>query len=269
MDNHKTEQNLNQTFITYNYLKGLDFKKLIAQLPQLLCQLTEEQFFECIENLLKNDNFLKHYFFFIKFVKTFQKSNIDQNKIKEIFKKYKINSLTYINKKEKNKNFEDLDNDKVISILKDFPKYLLYIYDDKNEIYDFIIEQKNFFDISNKTNFDKFFELLIKSKKINEINLYDKFLADLEKNATIFTKKEELESYEFLFRDYNYYKNNTSHIEKKDRDIIIQKEEIQNINHLDKFCYLLKMQTNEEVINEMIKFIFNEYNSKRKNKNII
>ena len=48
MDNHKTEQNLNQTFITYNYLKGLDFKKLIAQLPQLLCQLTEEQFFECI-----------------------------------------------------------------------------------------------------------------------------------------------------------------------------------------------------------------------------
>ena len=47
-------------------------------------------------------------------------------------------------------------------------------------------------------------------------------------------------------------------------DIIIQKEEIQNINHLDKFCYLLKMQTNEEVINEMIKFIFNEYNSKEK-----
>ena len=265
MDNHKTEQNLNQTFITYNYLKGLDFKKLIAQLPQLLYQLTEEVFFECIENLLKNDNFLKHYFIFIKFVKKYQKSNIDQNKIKQIFINYKDNFNTYINNKEKNKNFEDLENDEVISILKDFPKYLLYIYDDKNEIYDFIIEQKNIFDISNKTNFDKFFELLIKSKKINEIILYEKFLLDLEKKETIFKEKEELELYEFLFREYKYYKNNTSYIEKKDANVIIPKKDIKNINHFGEiFCNLLKIQTNEEIINEMIKFIFNEYNSKEK-----
>ena len=166
MNNLMSEENLNQVFISYDRLMNMNFEELKERLPKLLNQLKKEVFLKCIENLFKNDRLLFNYFIFIKCVKTFQKSNIDQNKIKEIFKKYKINSLTYINKKEKNKNFEDLDNDKVISILKDFPKYLLYIYDDKNEIYDFIIEQKNFFDISNKTNFDKFFELLIKSKKI-------------------------------------------------------------------------------------------------------
>ena len=74
-------------------------------MPQLLCQLTEEQFFECIENLLKNDNFLKNCIFFIKCVKKYQKSNIDQNKIKQIFKNYKDNFNTYI------KNFNTYINE--------------------------------------------------------------------------------------------------------------------------------------------------------------
>ena len=217
MDNYKTEQTSNLN-ISYEDLMKLDIKEFNTQLQKLINKTKEKDFSKCIENILKNNDTLKNYIFFIKYIKCNQKSKIDDNKIEQLFKKYKDDFNTYINSinnKEKNKNFEDLDYDNVISILKDFPKYLLYIYNNKDEIYDFIIEKKENFDISDKQKFNNFFEILIKRKKINGINLYGKFLMDLEKREGPFTKKEELEFYEFLFKEYNYYKNNIKQIQNK------------------------------------------------------
>ena len=54
MDNLMSEENLNQGFISYDYLMNMNFKELKDQLPKLLKQLKKEVFLECIENLLKN-----------------------------------------------------------------------------------------------------------------------------------------------------------------------------------------------------------------------
>jgi hypothetical protein len=138
-------------------------------------------------------------------------------------------------------------------------KYLLFKYEDKEEILSFLSEKKDIFQLNNKQNFNEFFKKLFNKKQINEINLYDIFLSDIEKNKIKFTKKEEIEFYEYLFREYNYYKNNINYNELNDSDLIIISKK--DLEHLDKFFLLLTIQDNEEVIDEMIKFLFNLYNS--------
>ena len=116
--------------------------------------------------------------------------------------------------------------------------------------------------MNNKQKFVEFFEKLLKKRYINEIHLYEKFIADIEKNKIKFRKKEEIEFYEYLFSEYNYYKNNLNYKEINDSDLlIISKKEFE---HIEQFLLILTLQDNNEVINEMIKFLLNIYNSKEK-----
>ena len=226
-------------------------------------QLKEIDFAKCIENILNNNNIRRNYIFFIKYLKYLPESNIDKTKLKQIFDNYKKNFNKYISKdKDKDNIFEDLKEKEAIKLLIKFLKYLLFIYEDKDEIINFIIEKKDVFQMNNKQKFVEFFEKLLKKRYINEIHLYEKFIADIEKNKIKFRKKEEIEFYEYLFSEYNYYKNNLNYKEINDSDLlIISKKEFE---HIEQFLLILTLQDNNEVINEMIKFLLNIYNSKEK-----
>ena len=256
MDNPSEQNDISN--ISYEELMNLDEDTFLAK-SQRINKLKETDFLKCIENILNDNNIRRNYKFFIKYLKYFPESNIEKNKLELLFNKYKKNFNIYISKgKDKEKIFEDLSDKDVIKLLTEFLKYLLFKYEDKEEILSFLSEKKDIFQLNNKQNFNEFFKKLFNKKQINEINLYDIFLSDIEKNKIKFTKKEEIEFYEYLFREYNYYKNNINYKELNDSDlIIISKKELE---HLDKFILLLTIQPNEEVIDEMIKFLFNLYN---------
>ena len=256
MDNPEEQNDISNT--SYEELMNSDVATFLAK-SQKINLLKEEDFLKCIENILINNNIKRNYRIFIKYLKYFREFNIEKNKLRQLFDRYKENFNIYISKnKDKEKIFEDLSEKDAIKLLSGFLKCLLLIYEDKEEIFSFLVEKKDIFQLNNKQNFTKFFEKSF-IKQINEINLYDTFISDIEKNKIKFTKKEEIEFYEYLFREYNYYKSNLNYKELNDSDlIIILKKELE---HLDKFILLLTIQTNEEVIDEMIKFLFNLYNS--------
>ena len=257
MDNPREQIDISN--ISYEKLMNSDESTFLAK-SQRINQYKETDFQKCIENILNNNNIRRNYDFFIKYLKYLPESNIEKNKLVMLFGKYKeIFNIYFSKDKENEKIFEDLSEKDVIKRLSEFLKYLLFIYENKEEILCFLVEKIEIFQLNNKTNFIKFFEKLLDKKKIKEINLYDIFISDIEKNKIKFTKKEEIEFYEYLFREYNYYKNNINYMELNDSDlIIISKKELE---HLGKFFLLLTIQDNDEVIDEMIKFLFNLYNS--------
>ena len=234
---------------------------------------------KCFNNLLNNNNIYKNYLYLIKinqlhyYDKTsFDINNVEKiyNKFKEIFEEYKvlkeknINDIDKVNGQEITSSyFSDLKIPEIKILLRNFFKVLLSIYDNEEELIKFIIENKEHLEINNRKDFEEYFKDVFIHKKINFINLYEMLLKDIDSKKKIFSKKEEYQFYEYLLSEYNHLKNNVDYILKKENFCeIINYENIENIEHLDKYFLLFNIQEKEEVINEMMRFLYHLYISK-------
>ena len=215
---------------------------------------------KCINNLITNKNH-SNYLFFIKYNKFFQdnKNSFDKNNIEKIFNNYKD---IVVQKKEDNqtkKIINGKENDITkIKIFIDFFKVLIYIYENENEI-DETSENINFLGLKRKKKFKEFFNEFKIKNELKFITLHEKLLTELENKKTEFKEKDEIEFYEYLFLTFNYYKNNLNYLLKENFCENIPKYDFQNIYHLENFILLFTIQNKEEIINEMIHFLFNMF----------
>ena len=174
-----------------------------------------------------------------------------------------------ISNKNDEKDINNKDNEKEnIRILNEFLQVLLFIYYNEDELDKFIVENIKLLGLNDKTKFSEFFKNFKLKKRTNFINLCQKLLEDIEAKNTEFKEKEEIEFYEYLFREFNYYKNNLFCLEEKKYALEIPKKDFKNQDHLEKFISLFNKQKNEKIIDEMIHFLYNLYNL-QKNLNLL
>ena len=217
---------------------------------------------------------------FVKIIKYYKydKVSFNQEEIKQIFEKFKENFIKCKEEKEKekekekenekstpNENDKNIDNNDYdfdnlslndkINILKRFLKEIINIYDNENEICIFLLENLNYLELNNKNLINCFKE----SEELE--SLIEPILSDIEKNKKMpFDKIEDLILYKNSLIQINYIKLNLYYtIKNDDIDRIILIQKISNLVHLDKFFVLFTIQNKEEIINEMIKFLFKLY----------
>ena len=236
---------------------------------------------KCLNNLLNNNNVYNNYLYFIKLQKFFRydKNSFEKNKVEIIYNKFKDNFNEYKKilkeNKQNEKNIGDADKVNVPEIksnlfgdlkisqikesLKKFFKSLLYIYDNEEELVEFIFENKEYLDINNQENFVHYFKEVIVKQKFNIINLCEKLLKDIESKKKRFENKEEIQFYEYLIKEYNYRNKNINYIENKFLEVI--EIDFDKFEHLDEYLKLFYIQNNKEVVDEMIQFLYHLYNS--------
>ena len=253
----KDNNKINNLKISYEELMNLEDSELFKELQDI--NIKENNIImDCISNILNNNTNIKNYLMFIKLDNFyhFKKDLFEKNKIEELYNNFKNILLKYKeeqkNKKDKNNNnnqeiqsdiFKDFSNSEINKILFQFLKILFKIYDNEKELNDFFIENKDFLGLYNKNKFLEFYKEI--DEYFNSLNLLEKIIKELEDNKNQFSK-EEIEFYELLLMLY-FKKQNIDYKE--------------NIPHLDKFLSIFTFQNNEEVINEMINFLFNLFDS--------
>ena len=228
----------------------------------------------CIQNLEKN--ILKHYPLLICLDKStpFIENDIfDSKGLEDIFSRFKNEFIEY-NKNVSQNNGEDIsqrnqdekDKQKTDSfqseqIVKrlEFLKFLIEIqlkFKEYTILKTTITEQ--FLNKEQKK------ELIIKfleefKKKEESLKFKQSF-----KNEDYF-KKEEILLYEFLILEYNYLEDNLEYkvnkIEINDFNYKIKLKKFENIKYFKEFFFSFINQKDKDVIEEMIKFIFNYFNS--------
>ena len=230
----------------------------------------------CFDDIISSKNIRNNYTFGIIIL---EKGNIDetiikqdkyQDKLKKLFSQFKINFEKQMSKgnggpnlalDDEHKNDPSLKNDEnkneilpKINIQLKFLSKIYYLYEDKTELINFIVQ-----------------EIILNNNKIeNKIDSMKEFFENKEN----FAKKEfkTIEDAKFfirLFLEINYLNGVIEYIFQTNFVIKKINQEINKILYLKEFLTIFNIQKNHEIINEISDIIYQIYTISDKLKELI